>query len=73
MKKARLALLVLMTLVLAGSLYAGWGRARESSVRALPMVGYAAPDFALKGADGTQYRLSAYRGKTVFLNFWATW
>ncbi len=32
-----------------------------------------APDFSLKAADGKVYSLSAYRGKAVLLNFWATW
>jgi cytochrome c biogenesis protein CcmG/thiol:disulfide interchange protein DsbE len=32
-----------------------------------------APDFALKTLDGSQIRLSELRGKTVLLNFWATW
>jgi cytochrome c biogenesis protein CcmG/thiol:disulfide interchange protein DsbE len=32
-----------------------------------------APDFALPGADGKTIRLSAYRGKVVMLNFWATY
>jgi cytochrome oxidase Cu insertion factor (SCO1/SenC/PrrC family) len=73
MKRWRTAVVMLLTLVLGGSLYAGWGRARESSTRALPMVGYAAPDFSLKGVDGVQYRLTAYRGQVVFLNFWAGW
>lgn len=35
--------------------------------------GQAAPDFALKGADGRDLRLSGYKGKVVLLNFWATW
>ena len=32
-----------------------------------------APDFALKDSNGTQVKLSDYRGKVVLLNFWATW
>ncbi len=32
-----------------------------------------APDFSLKSVNGKTYRLSAYRGKAVLLNFWATW
>jgi peroxiredoxin len=36
-------------------------------------VGQEAPDFAIKGRDGREIKLSDYRGKVVFLNFWATW
>ena len=32
-----------------------------------------APDFILKDASGTDFRLSDYRGRVVLLNFWATW
>ena len=38
-----------------------------------PAEGEPAPDFALSGLDGTHWRLSELRGKTVLLNFWATW
>lgn len=32
-----------------------------------------APDFTLSDQYGNEHTLSAYKGKTVFLNFWATW
>jgi peroxiredoxin len=37
------------------------------------MVGMAAPDFSLPDIQGKTVRLSDYRGKVVFVNFWATW
>lgn len=33
----------------------------------------AASDFTLKDQYGRQHHLSDYKGKTIFLNFWATW
>ncbi len=38
-----------------------------------PAVGQEAPPFTLVGVDGNSYTLSAYRGRTVLVNFWATW
>lgn len=32
-----------------------------------------APDFTLTDQYGNTHKLSDYKGKTVFLNFWATW
>ena len=32
-----------------------------------------APDFTLKDLNDEDVSLSSYRGKLVFLNFWATW
>jgi len=32
-----------------------------------------APDPVLRRADGTEFRLSEWRGKVVVVNFWATW
>jgi peroxiredoxin len=48
----------------------------------LPELGYRmsrlnpsmpAPEFRLKDMDGKSHSLSDYRGKVVFVNFWATW
>lgn|SRR5512147_489052 len=36
-------------------------------------VGKEAPDFALTDLNDKPIRLSDFRGKVVFLNFWATW
>jgi peroxiredoxin len=35
--------------------------------------GLPAPDFTLLSLDGSQVKLSDFRGKAVLLNFWATW
>jgi thiol-disulfide isomerase/thioredoxin len=32
-----------------------------------------APDFTMKNLAGKDVKLSDYRGKIVFINFWATW
>jgi cytochrome c biogenesis protein CcmG/thiol:disulfide interchange protein DsbE len=37
------------------------------------VVGMTAPDFSLPDLEGKTRQLSDYRGKVVFLNFWATW
>lgn len=38
-----------------------------------PEAGKLAPDFEISAFDGTRHRLSDFRGKPVYLNFWATW
>ncbi|MDP6126539.1 MAG: redoxin family protein [Dehalococcoidales bacterium] len=36
-------------------------------------IGDVAPDFTLADLEGNQVSLSDFRGKTVLVNFWATW
>ncbi len=36
-----------------------------------PIIGYPAPDFTLTDLDGNAVRLRDFRGKVIFLNFWA--
>lgn len=38
-----------------------------------PVPGALAPDFVVSDLEGTPIQLSAYRGKRILLNFWATW
>lgn len=38
-----------------------------------PQIGFAAPDFTLKDLNGNTVKLSNFRGKPVYLNFWASW
>src|SRR5574341_2149563 len=44
-----------------------------SGARVSPEEGQLAPDFLLEGLDGSEIRLSDFRGRPVVLNFWATW
>ncbi len=47
------------------------GSQRELGVG--PELGKLAPDFEISAFDGTRHRLSDFRGKVVYVNFWATW
>lgn len=38
-----------------------------------PLVGKAAPAFALEDMSGKKISLESYHGKAVLVNFWATW
>lgn len=45
----------------------------QARVAQEPALNIPAPDFTLKDPDGTEHTLSAYRGKIVIIDFWATW
>ena len=45
----------------------------ESSAAGSGAASLQAPDFALPDLDGRVHRLSDYRGRKVFLVFWASW
>jgi len=46
-------------------------RSAENATASL--LGKPAPELTFKGADGNLQTLSGFRGKPVFLEFWATW
>jgi len=67
MRRVLLASLALGAVLVISSLV-------DSSRAAAPtLVGKDAPDFALKSMDGTNLRLSEFRGQVVLVNFWARW
>jgi peroxiredoxin len=57
----------LLLLALFSFLFVGCNK--ENAAPAQPV----AADFTLRDLDGKLHRLSDYRGKVIFLNFWATW
>jgi thiol-disulfide isomerase/thioredoxin len=63
----RFAREIALTVVVGAVLWVGVGWLRA------PDLPPAAPDFSLVALDGTRWTLSEQRGKTVVLNFWATW
>ncbi len=63
--QTRMVLLTLVVIVTGLLLVSGCG------LEAAPEIGYPAPDFTLTDLDGSEVSLSNFRGKVVFLNFWA--
>ncbi len=45
----------------------------QEDLDVLPNEGSLAPDFEISDFDGARHRLSDFRGKPVYVNFWATW
>lgn len=66
---------VLFTLMAVGLLLIllGYGFYQDPRYIPSPLVGRAAPDFSMELFNGKTVRLSELRGKTVLLDFWASW
>jgi peroxiredoxin len=64
----RTVILALMVAAIGYTIYANFFT-EKTSVK----IGDEAPDFVLTDLNGKKHRLSDYRGKGVFLNFWGTW
>lgn len=67
---SKLVIGLLSLVILAGAFAMVW---LQSSKYEPLTVGKIAPDFELPDLAEQEVRLSDYRGKVVFLNFWATW
>jgi cytochrome c biogenesis protein CcmG, thiol:disulfide interchange protein DsbE len=68
--KSKLGLLILG---LSVSLLLAWLLMRGPGVTEPVNEGQPAPDFRFKDQAGKELSLSAFRGKVVLVNFWATW
>lgn len=53
--------------------YAVWSFISPNERGLATEIGDQAPDFELQTLNGETVRLSDFKGKKVFLNFWATW
>ncbi len=67
---SKLVIGLLSLVIFAGAFAMVW---LQSSKYEPLTVGKVAPDFELPDLTEQEVRLSDYRGKVVFLNFWATW
>ena len=72
-------LLLTVTLVVALTATPGAGKSLslDEAIRELELIRPPRPkfadDFTIPTADGKTFKLSAQRGRPVFINFWATW
>lgn len=82
MKKSMLAIILLVGLVVYGgydllqksSLETGQKKREDiANLETGTQKGQVAPDFSLNDLNGNQVKLADYTGKTVLVNFWATW
>ena len=66
---------LLFTLTAVGLLMIllGYGFYRDPRYIPSPLLGSAAPDFSIKLFNGKIVKLSDLRGKTLLLDFWASW
>ena len=67
----RLVLALTCVGLLVVLLYSGVGR--DPRYIPSPLLGREAPDFSLESFGGETVRLSELRGKTVLVDFWASW
>ncbi|MNJ35015.1 redoxin domain-containing protein [Paenibacillus bouchesdurhonensis] len=65
-------IVILMLIVILGG-YAVGTAVFGGGENIRPKVGDSPPDFNLRGLDGQVHNLDKYQGKSLVINFWATW
>lgn len=74
MKKTKIVtLLVITAVILSGFSFATLVRADDSDKTPTSVIAKQLPDKVLEDLDGNKYNLKDFKGKKVFMNFWATW
>ncbi|MDQ0484715.1 peroxiredoxin family protein [Guptibacillus hwajinpoensis] len=83
MKRSLFGIVVLITLIAIGVISSNTDkRSVDQEITTAQVTGEQeiginegneAPDFTLYSLEGQEVKLSDYRGKVVFVNFWATW
>ena len=73
MKKKISIFLIVALLVGGSSIFYFYNTTTEVAAEVGTEVGKQAPDFTLSNMNDQEVSLSDYRGKKVFLNFWASW
>lgn len=75
MKISNLLTKILTILIIALLAYTLWnGLSGKKGIHTpSQLVGKPAPEFALESFSGEKVRLSDFRGKTLLVNFWASW
>ncbi len=64
---------ILVAAVIILIAFSGGAMSRKVSSAPAQQKADLAPDFSLKTPEGKAVNLSAYKGKVVLVNFWATW
>lgn len=77
-KWIQIGIIIVLALLVAGLVNFFQGSSRESvaaptDLEVDPTPGFLAPDFTLTSVDGEILSLNQFHGKTVLVNFWATW
>ncbi len=73
MKKIGILIIISMISIIAKAQFGPQADMDTKYATSLVKAGTEAPDFKMKTIDGKTFRLSSLKGKTVILDFWASW